>query len=132
MVYCYIITIWDLGSDFSQASMWWIMMPLLSITSPCLILCSRSPEQQRAWQEKMGLILTLMAGVGFTEAVYGTLATRFRGAPSSCCSVLSMPIVIRSYSYDLTNFSPPASMGFDGNTNPITTVRILLETVPLP
>jgi len=48
----------------------------------------------------LSFILTLMAGVGFTEAVRGTLATRFHGVLSSWDSVSSMPIVIHGYSYD--------------------------------
>ena len=76
-------------------------------------LCS--PEQQHARREKMGLlsfILTLMAGVGFTEAVHGTLATRFHGVLSSRDSVLSMPIVIHGYRYDFKPLPQWDSMAF--------------------
>jgi len=65
-----------------------------------------------------------MVSFGFTEAVRRTLATKFHGISDSWDSVLSIPVVIRSYIYDLTNLKPAVAMGFDGNTNPITTVGI--------
>jgi len=46
------------------------------------------------------LILTLMARVGFTEAVRGTPATMFHGVPDLWESVSNMSIVIRGYSHD--------------------------------
>ncbi|EEB98716.1 hypothetical protein MPER_01727, partial [Moniliophthora perniciosa FA553] len=66
MVYCYLLTFW---------------IPPFLMTSCGL----RSPEQQRAWREKIGLvsiILVLMAGVGFitfgfTQAVCGKPPNRF-------------------------------------------------------
>ena len=98
--------------------------------SIALGLCS--PEQQCAWRQKMTLLSIILttAGVSSTEDVRGTLATRFHGVPGSWDSVPSMPIVIHGYSYDSTDFKPPAAAGFDGNTNPITTVGISLEIVP--
>ena len=72
------------------------------------------------------LILTLMAGAGFTEAVWGHPQ---QGFMAHWDSVSSMPIVITDYSYDLANFKPPAATGFNGDTNPITTVGISLEIV---
>jgi len=42
-------------------------------------------------------------------------------------SALNMSLVICSYSYDFTNFRPPAAIGFDGSANLISTVRILLQ-----
>ena len=80
------------------------------------------------------LIITLMTGVGFltfgfTEAVYGTSATKFHGVFGSLDSVSNMSLVIGSYTYDFTNFKPPAAIGFDGSTNLISTVRISLKIV---
>lgn len=92
------------------------------LSSNPLAFDCRSPEQQRTWRENMGLfslILTLMAGVGFltfgfTEAVCPT--TSFHSVPDPWDSVSSN--IIHSYSCDL---KPPATTGFDGDTNPITT-----------
>ena len=78
----------------------------------------------------LSLILTLMAGVGFTEAVCGTPATMSHGVPDSWESVSNMFIVIRGYSYDMTNFKLLAATGFHGNTDPIMTVGISLEMMP--
>jgi len=75
------------------------------------------------------LILTLMAGAGFTEAVWGHPQQGFMVSLAHRDSVSSMPIVIHDYSYDLANFNPPAATGFDGDTNFITTVGISLEIV---
>ncbi|KAF8640970.1 hypothetical protein AX17_000616 [Amanita inopinata Kibby_2008] len=105
MMYCYIITIW--------------IPPFL--LNACGI---KTPEQQRAWREKMGLltvILTLMAGVGFltfgfTEAVCGKPPNRFHGG-----SIGNSSVVIHGYDYDLTKFNHPAAGPFNGSTNPLLT-----------
>lgn len=68
----------------------------------------RTPEQQRAWREKIGLlsiISILMAGVGFltfgfTEAVCGTPANRFHTG-----SVGNGSVIIHGYNYDFSNLS---------------------------
>ena len=44
------------------------------------------------------LILTLMAGVGFTEAVCGTPATMFHGVPDSWESVSNMSMTLLTLS----------------------------------
>jgi len=103
MIYCCIITIWVPTFLMRQCGGLWCCCYLSSHLDNPLALGLCNPEQHRAWREKMGLlsfILTLMAGVGFTEAVHGTLATRFHGVLSSRDSVSSIPIAIHGYSYD--------------------------------
>ncbi|TDL20946.1 glycosyltransferase family 2 protein [Rickenella mellea] len=104
MIYCYILTIW----------------------APSFLLNScgiRTPEQQRAWREKMGLlsvILTLMAGVGFltfgfTQAVCGKPPMRFQTG-----KVGNGSVIIHGYDYDFTKFKHPAAGNtFNGQTNPL-------------
>lgn len=88
----------------------------------------RTPEQQRAWREKMGLIsliLLLMAGVGFltfgfTEAVCGTPPNRFHGGAIGEQFIGNSSVVINGYDYDFSKFKHPrAGSDFDGNTNPV-------------
>lgn len=83
----------------------------------------RTPEQQRAWREKMGLlsiIMTLMAGVGFltfgfTQAVCGKPPDRFRTG-----TVGNASVIIHGNSYDFSKFNHPASGAvFNGKTNPL-------------
>lgn len=82
----------------------------------------RTPEQQRAWREKMGLIsiiMTLMAGVGFltfgfTEAVCGVPPTRFHGG-----EIQNGSVIIHGYGYDFANFKHPRVGPFDGEENPV-------------
>ncbi|KAF8633616.1 hypothetical protein AX15_001401 [Amanita polypyramis BW_CC] len=105
MVYCYVITIW--------------VPPFLFET--CGI---RTPEQQRAWREKIGLLSLigiLMAGVGFltfgfTQAVCGKSPNRFQGGTIETGSV-----VVHGYSYDFSKFKHPAVGPFDGSSNPLLT-----------
>ncbi|KZS93523.1 glycosyltransferase family 2 protein [Sistotremastrum niveocremeum HHB9708] len=104
MIYCYIITIF--------------------VPSPLLSGCGiRTPEAQRAWREKMGLlaiILLLMAGVGFltfgfTQTVCGKPPTRFQSG-----SIGSGSVIIHGYDYDMSTFKHPAvNPTFNGNTNPL-------------
>ncbi|KAM6498841.1 glycosyltransferase family 2 protein [Amanita muscaria] len=105
MMYCYIITIW--------------------VPSFVLQACGiRTPEQQRAWREKIGLlsiILLLMAGVGFltfgfTQAVCGKPPNRYEGG-----SIENGSVIIHGYDYDLTKFNHPAAGPFNGTTNPLLT-----------
>ncbi|OBZ68586.1 Chitin synthase 5 [Grifola frondosa] len=82
----------------------------------------RTPEQQRAWREKIGLlsiIFGLMAAVGFitfgfTEVVCGTPPDRFQTMTIEPASV-----IIHGYDYDLSNFNHPAGGTFNGKTNPL-------------
>ncbi|KAI0001725.1 chitin synthase-domain-containing protein [Russula vinacea] len=87
-----------------------------------LTACIRSPEQQRAWREKMGLIsliVFLMAGVGFltfgfTEVVCGKPPNRFHGGFIDTGSV-----IIHGYDYDFSHFTHPKVGPFDGHSNPL-------------
>ncbi|KAK2462847.1 hypothetical protein APHAL10511_005045 [Amanita phalloides] len=104
MVYCYILTIW--------------IPPFLF--EACGI---RTPEQQRAWREKVGLlsvILFLMAGVGFltfgfTQTVCGKPPNRYHGG-----SIETGSVVIHGYDYDFNTFKHPAVGPFNGSSNPLT------------
>ncbi|KAG9313286.1 glycosyltransferase family 2 protein [Chiua virens] len=102
-IYCYLITCW--------------------VPSFFLRLCGmRTPDQQRAWREKMGLltiILIEMTGVGFitfgfTETICGASPNQFHESQISSSS-----IVIHGYNYDFSNFKHPAVGEFNGNTNPL-------------
>jgi hypothetical protein len=83
----------------------------------------KTPEQQRAWREKMGLlniILMLMAGVGFltfgfTQTVCGKPPLRFRTGTIEPGSV-----IINGFDYDLSRFNHPAAGStFNGSVNPL-------------
>lgn len=82
-----------------------------------------SPEQQRAWREKMGLIgiiILLMAGVGFltfgfTESVCGKPPKRFHAG-----QIGNNSVIIHGYDYDFSKFKHPrAGATFNGQTNPL-------------
>ncbi|KAF5385048.1 hypothetical protein D9615_001006 [Tricholomella constricta] len=88
----------------------------------------RTPEQQRAWREKMGLIsliLTLMAGVGFltfgfTESVCGTPPNRFHGGAIGDGFIGNSSVVIHGYDYDFSKFKHPKTNSvFNGDSNPV-------------
>ncbi|PFH46394.1 glycosyltransferase family 2 protein [Amanita thiersii Skay4041] len=110
MMYCYIVTIW--------------IPPF--VLSACGI---QTPEQQRAWREKIGLvsvILSLMAGVGFltfgfTEAVCGKPPNRFHGGAIGDSFIGTGSVVIHGYDYDLSKFNHPPAGPFNGSTNPLLT-----------
>ncbi|PPQ75362.1 hypothetical protein CVT24_013149 [Panaeolus cyanescens] len=111
MTYCLIVTCW---------------VPNFLLSS-CGI---RSPEQQRAWREKMGLvgiILILMAGVGFltfgfTISVCGKPPNRFHGGAIGDDFIGNGSVVIHGYDYDFTAFRhPQAGTTFNGTTNPLIT-----------
>lgn len=83
----------------------------------------RTPEQQRAWREKIGLLSiigALMAGVGFltfgfTEAVCGTPPNRFHAG-----SIENASVIIHGYDYDFSKFKhPKAGSTFNGTTSPL-------------
>ncbi|KAF8079227.1 glycosyltransferase family 2 protein [Lyophyllum atratum] len=89
-----------------------------------------TPEQQRAWREKMGLIsliLILMAGVGFltfgfTESVCGTPPNRFHGGAVGDGYIGNSSVVIHGYDYDFSKFNHPKTTAvFNGTTNPVLT-----------
>ncbi|KIK71495.1 glycosyltransferase family 2 protein [Collybiopsis luxurians FD-317 M1] len=111
MMYCYLLT---------------VMVPPFMLRA-CGI---RTPEQQRAWREKIGLmsiILSLMAAVGFitfgfTEVVCGTPANRFHGGAIGDDRIGSASVVINGWDYDFNNFKHPAAGAtFNGSTNPLIT-----------
>ena len=86
------------------------------------LLGIRTPEQQRAWREKIGLliiILSLMAIVGFitfgfTETVCGTPPNRYQSG-----QVENASVIIHGYDYDFSNFKHPKVGNFDGTSNPL-------------
>ena len=89
-----------------------------------------SPEQQRAWREKMGLvsiIAILMAGVGFltfgfTISVCGKPPNRFHGGAIGNGFIGNGSVVIHGLDYNFTNFHhPQAGTEFNGTTNPLLT-----------
>ncbi|KAF8807868.1 glycosyltransferase family 2 protein [Phlegmacium glaucopus] len=112
---------------------WMIYCLILTIWIPPFLLKScgiRSPEQQRAWREKMGLvgiILMLMAGVGFltfgfTITVCGKPPNRFHGGAIGTGFIGNGSVVIHGFDYNLTNFRhPKAGTTFNGSTNPLLT-----------
>lgn len=90
----------------------------------------RTPEQIRAWREKIGLvsiIFVLMAGVGyltfgFTESVCGKPANRFHGGAISETHIGNSSVVIHGYDYDFSDFKhPKTGSTFNGETNPLLT-----------
>ncbi|KAH9997760.1 chitin synthase-domain-containing protein [Russula compacta] len=114
-----------LGSIPGPHNSWVTYCYLLTICVPPFLLRScgiRSPEQQRAWREKMGLIsmiVVLMAGVGFltfgfTEVVCGKPPNRFHGG-----SIDTGSVIIHGYDYDFSHFTHPKVGPFDGHSNPL-------------
>lgn len=100
MIYCYVLTICCPG--------------------PCLsVFGLRSPEQQRAWREKMGLlgiITVCMAFVGFltfgfTQAVCNTKEVRFLSSNVNAGST-----VFYGYEYDFNKFFHPNVGPFGAKT----------------
>ncbi|KAF8170637.1 chitin synthase-domain-containing protein [Mycena galopus ATCC 62051] len=109
MLYCYLLTV--------------------CVPPPFMHACGlRSPEQQRAWREKIGLISLIlfeMAVVGFitfgfTQAVCGTPPSRFHGGAIGDTNIGSSSVVINGYDYDFGKFlHPAAGSTFNGTTNPL-------------
>lgn len=98
------------------------------VPSALMNACGLStPERQRAWREKMGLIsviLFLMAAVGFltfgfTEAVCGTPPNRFHGGAIGDGFIGKNDLVIHGYNYDFSKFRHPKVGIFDGDANPV-------------
>lgn len=110
---------------------WMVYCYLLTCFVPPFLLRScgmKTPEQQRAWREKMGLIsiiLSLMAGVGFltfgfTEAVCGKPPNRFHGGAVGDQFIGKGSVTINGYDYNFENFTHPAAPPtFDGHSNPV-------------
>lgn len=104
---------------------WFIYCYLLTCCVPGVLLktCGiRTPEQQRAWREKIGLlsiIMILMAGVGFltfgfTITVCGKPPNRYHAG-----SIQTASVIIHGYDYDFGSFKHPAVGTFNGNQNPL-------------
>ncbi|CAE6469196.1 unnamed protein product [Rhizoctonia solani] len=105
---------------------WFIYCYILTCCVPKFLLSScgiRTPEQQRAWREKMGIlaiIMSLMAGVGFitfgfTQTVCSKPAPRVQNG-----KVENGSLIIHGYAYDLADWKhPKAGSYFDGNTSPL-------------
>ncbi|KAI8981307.1 glycosyltransferase family 2 protein [Trametes punicea] len=104
---------------------WYIYCYIATCFIPGFVLSTfgiRTPEQQRAWREKIGLliiILCLMAIVGFitfgfTEVVCGTQPNRFQTGTIDRASV-----IIHGYDYDFSKFNHPAVGPFNGKSNPL-------------
>jgi chitin synthase len=83
----------------------------------------RTPERQRAWREKIGLmsiIVASMAGVGFltfgfNQTVCGTPPNRYLAGTIDKASV-----IINGHDYDFSHFRHPAVSGvFTGKENPL-------------
>ena len=109
---------------------WMIYCFLLTCFVPPFLLRScgiKTPEQQRAWREKMGLlsiILVLMAGVGFltfgfTETVCGKPANRFHGGAIGDEFIGKGSVTINGFDYNFENFRHPAVGPFNGSQNPV-------------
>lgn len=105
---------------------WFIYCYLITACVPRFLLAScgiKTPEQQRAWREKIGLlsiIMSLMASVGFitfgfTQTVCSKPPPRVQAGKVSNGSV-----IIHGYAYDLADWKHPrVASYFDGNTSPL-------------
>ncbi|CAE6461764.1 unnamed protein product [Rhizoctonia solani] len=105
---------------------WFLYCYILTCCVPKFLLTScgiRTPEQQRAWREKMGLIaiiMSLMAAVGFitfgfTQAVCSKPAPRVENG-----KVGNGSLIIHGYAYNLSSWNHPrVGSFFDGNTSPL-------------
>ncbi|OCF78226.1 chitin synthase [Kwoniella mangroviensis CBS 8886] len=106
---------------------WMVYCYLLTCLVPGFVLRNvfgkRTPEAQRAWREKMGIVgivASLMAIVGFvtfgfTQTVCGNQALRIAGGKADNAS-----LVINGYDYDLGNWKHPAAgTTFNGSTSPL-------------
>ena len=105
MVYCFILTCWVPGFILRG------------------VFGKRTPEAQRAWREKMGIVgivLFLMGLVGFltfgfTQTVCGTQKLRIPGG-----QVNNGSLVINGYDYDFSTWRHPAAGTiFNGTTSPL-------------
>lgn len=89
----------------------------------CQSLWKKTPDAQRAWREKMGIVSIvayLMAAVGFitfgfTQTVCGDTQLRLPGGSANTGS-----LVINGYDYDFSTWSHPAAGDtFNGSTSPL-------------
>lgn len=117
-----------LGNFVPGPKNWWMVYCyLLTICIPNFVLKNvggkRTPEAQRAWREKIGLVSInafLMAAVGFitfgfTQTVCSSTGVRIKGGTASNAS-----LIINGYNYDLGNWNHPAAgSSFNGSQNPL-------------
>ncbi|ORY25238.1 chitin synthase-domain-containing protein [Naematelia encephala] len=106
MVYCFLITCWIPGFVIRG------------------VFGKRTPEAQRAWREKMGImgiVVSFMAIVGFitfgfTQTVCGTQKLRIKAGHANSGS-----LVINGYDYDFSRWKHPAVSGsiFNGSNSPL-------------
>ncbi|WVF67038.1 hypothetical protein IAT40_001781 [Kwoniella sp. CBS 6097] len=106
---------------------WMVYCYLLTFLVPGFVLRNvfgkRTPEAQRAWREKMGIVgivAGLMAIVGFvtfgfTQTVCGNTELRIAGGGANNGS-----LVINGYDYDFSKWRHPAAGNtFNGSTSPL-------------
>ncbi|OCF32337.1 chitin synthase [Kwoniella heveanensis BCC8398] len=106
---------------------WMVYCYLLTFLVPGFVLRNvfgkRTPEAQRAWREKMGIVgivAALMAIVGFvtfgfTQTVCGNTELRIAGGGANNGS-----LVINGYDYDFSRWRHPAAGNtFNGSTSPL-------------
>ncbi|QRV80228.1 chitin synthase [Ceratobasidium sp. AG-Ba] len=107
---------------------WFIYCYIITACVPRFLLTScgiRTPEQQRAWREKIGLlsiIMSLMASVGFIT--FGFTQTVCNKPPPRipAYGVGNGTVIIHGYAYDLAKWKhPKATPYFDGTTSPLYT-----------
>lgn len=82
-----------------------------------------TPEAQRAWREKMGLIsiiLSLMAIVGFITFGFTQTVCDAGGSRIDVRKITAQNLVVNGVSFDLGNWNhPPAEPYFNGTGNPL-------------
>ncbi|KAL7419883.1 Chitin synthase, class 3 [Cryptotrichosporon argae] len=107
MIYCFIITCWIPGFVISK------------------LFGKKTPEAQRAWREKMGVVAISASGMaavgfitfGFTDTVCSSTSIRIKGG-----QVNNGSVIINGYDYDFSTWKHPAVSGsseFNGSTSPI-------------
>ena len=83
----------------------------------------KTPEAQRAWREKMGLIAIislLMAGVGFLTFGFQNAVCHEEVLQAKIHQVGNTSVFINGRAYDFSKFNHPAAGStFDGKTNPL-------------
>ncbi|CAK5272649.1 unnamed protein product [Mycena citricolor] len=117
----------------TAASPWLLYCQILTLPlAPSLLRTCfglRTPERQRAFREKLGLlslILVEMALVGFitfgfTEAVCGQPPNRYHGGRVGTDGIGETSVVVNGWDYDFGAFHHPATPdgAFDGTANPV-------------
>jgi chitin synthase len=110
MIYCFVITCW---------------IPNFIISK---VFGKKTPEAQRAWREKMGIVFlcALFMGVvgfitfGFTQTVCGRQAARIKGG-----QVNNGSIIVNGYAYELASWTHPSTAAplgtgmFNGSNDPL-------------